>query len=185
MIEQSLKDALYFFLYYAMIIMFFCAQFMILGNVTSNMDYPGLYGPNSSRIDYRFPYYLIANFRNSVGDLAAPTYKFWEDYKERKQGLFIIYIIWFTWIANFVFSSLLMLNFLITIFSETHERVLVNQLEYTYLTRAKLNKQSFALLKSFGLLDEVVFQVLTIPCHENIDDDDQMKGVITSLTSVI
>ena len=99
---------------------------MILGNVTSNLDYPGLYGPDEDSIDYRFPYYLIQNFRNSVGDLTTPTYKFWEDYEDRDLGLFIIYIIWFSWITNFVFSSLLMLNFLITIFSETHEKVLTH-----------------------------------------------------------
>ena len=59
MIEQSLKDALNFFIYYAMLIMFFCVQFMILGSVTSNLDYPGLYGPDENSIDYRFPYYLV------------------------------------------------------------------------------------------------------------------------------
>ena len=158
---------------------------MILGSVTSNLDYPGLYGPDENTIDYRVSFYLIQNFRNSVGDLATPTYKFWEEYELKTRGLLIIYIIWFTWMANFVFSSLLMLNFLITVFSETHERVLTNQLKYTYMTRAKLNKQSFALLKSFSLLDEVVFSVLTIPSRENIDEDDDANGIIQSLTSII
>ena len=97
---------------------------MILGNVTSNLDYPGLFGPDEDVIQYRTAYYLIQNFRNSVGDLATPTYKFWEEYSLKSEGLIIIYLIWITWIANFVFSSLLMLNFLITVFSETHERVL-------------------------------------------------------------
>ena len=126
MIEQSLRDAFNFFIYYAMLIMFFCIQFMILGSVTSNLDYPGLYGENEDSIDYRFPYYLVQNFRNSVGDVTPPTYKFWEEYENRQECMFIIYLIWITWIANFVFTSLLMLNFLITIFSETHERVLTN-----------------------------------------------------------
>jgi hypothetical protein len=185
MIEQSLKDAFSFSIYYFIIIMFFCAQFMILGNVTSNLDYPGLYGEDEDVVEFRYVFYLIQNFRNSVGDLATPTYKFWEEF-DYSRGRYIIAIIWATWIANFVFSSLLMLNFLITIFSETHERVLTNQLEYTYYTRAVLNKQAFALLKSFHLLDETVYSVLTQAKSDSISgNEDEMKGIIQNLTKVV
>jgi hypothetical protein len=54
--------------------------------------------------------------------------------------------------VNILFSSLLMLNFLITVFSETHERVLANSIDYAYKTRAELNVECIAILKTFNFL---------------------------------
>jgi hypothetical protein len=57
--------------------------------------------------------------------------------------------------VNILFSSLLMLNFLITVFSETHERVLANSIDYAYKTRADLNIECIAILKSLGMMGDV------------------------------
>ena len=48
-----------------------------------------------------------------------------------------------------------MLNFLITVFSETHERVLANSIDYAYKTRADLNIECIAILKSLGMMGDV------------------------------
>ena len=60
LVELSLRDATYFLAYYLLLLIFFCAQFMILGSVISPLDYP--------EIKHRFIFYLIQNFRNSLGD---------------------------------------------------------------------------------------------------------------------
>jgi hypothetical protein len=80
---------------------------------------------------------------------------------DSKAAPYIIYLIWITWIVNILFSSLLMLNFLITVFSETHERVLTNSIDYAYKTRAELNVECIAILKSFKLLGNLDHQVIT------------------------
>ena len=120
MVEESLIKAFFFLLYYIVLLMFFCIQFMILGSVVVDQDYPG--------VVYRYEFYLIQNFRNSLGDLQTPSYKFWEEESFTKdQSNMIVRLIWATWIANIVFCSILMLNFLISVFSETHERILADQ----------------------------------------------------------
>ena len=179
LVEASISDAKYFLIYYMFLLMFFCIQFMILGAVVLHLDYPGL-----DDNEQRYPYYFVQNFRNSLGDLQTPAYKFWEDYGS-KTGNVVIYIIWATWIANFIFSSLLMLNFLITVFSETHERVLTNQLEYTYKKRAELNVECMSLMTLLHLFDDIVFSVITLSSEEDEQEEDAVKGVIANLTGVI
>ena len=69
MVEESLIKAFFFLLYYIVLLMFFCIQFMIIGSVVVDQDYPG--------VVYRYEFYLIQNFRNSLGDLQTPSYTFW------------------------------------------------------------------------------------------------------------
>ena len=115
--------------------------------------------------------------------MATPSYKFWEDFGV--EGLVIIYLIWGTWIANFMFTSILMLNFLITVFSETHERVLANSINYTYLTRAKLNVECLAILKTFNIIQDIEYFVICSKMNEDVDEEVEIMGVITSLTAVM
>jgi hypothetical protein len=128
LVETALKDAAFFFLYYLLLNAFFCSLYMVLGSVVPPDDYSGLneyYG-----MPVRYQYYLIQSFRNSIGDLQTPQYQFWDDFGSN--GKIVILSIWGTWIVGILFLSLLMLNFLITVFSETHERVLANAIIYQY-----------------------------------------------------
>jgi Trk-type K+ transport system membrane component len=130
LMEESLSDAAYFLIYYAFILILFAVLFMILGSVILPSDYSLLEdGPGDSTI--RYPYYLMQVFRNSLGDLQTPSYQFWQDVEHPNRKI-VVYLIWFTWVGCIVFASLLMLNFLITVFSETHEKVLANAIDYHY-----------------------------------------------------
>ena len=76
LIEQALIDAVGFLIYYGLLIGFFAIQFMNLGSVTTTEDYPNM--DQDGKI--RYIYYTIQNFRNSIGDLVTPKYKFWEKF---------------------------------------------------------------------------------------------------------
>ena len=97
----------------------------------------------------------------------------------------VIVLIWITWMTNILFSSLLMLNFLITVFSETHERVLASSIDYAYKTRADLNIECIAILKSLGMMGDVDHQIITAVKNEEIEDEVEALGIITNLTEVI
>jgi hypothetical protein len=132
----------------------------------------------------RYIYYFIQSFRNSIGDLQTPSYQFWDDFSGAL-GKTMIYLIWLTWVVMILVSSLLMLNFLITVFSETHERVLANSINYTYLTRASLNVECLAILKTFGFITDFDYIVICSPVDDEAEDDGEILGVITCLTTVI
>ena len=112
-----------------------------------------------------------------------PLYKYWSDFGE--QGKPIIYAIWTTWFANIMFTSILMLNFLITVFSETHERVLSNSIIFKYSTRLGLNLEAMAFMKALGLIGDIDYIVLCSPVIQDEEADNETLGVINSLTSVI
>jgi hypothetical protein len=78
-----------------------------------------------------------------------------------------------------------MLNFLITVFSETHENVLANKINYIYLTRATLNVECLAMLKTFGIIQDFDYFVICSPVDDKIEGEVDTLGVITCLTSVI
>jgi hypothetical protein len=112
LVETSLKDASFFFVYYLLLNCFFCSLYIVLGSVVPTDDYNGL--TDSSGKPVRYQYYLIQSFRNSIGDLEPPLYQFWDDYGSN--GKLVIFSIWCNWIASFLFLSLLSLNFLIAVF---------------------------------------------------------------------
>ena len=84
-----------------------------------------------------------------------------------------------------MFTSILMLNFLITVFSETHERVLSNSINFKYTTRLELNLESMALMKTLGAIGDIDYIVLCSPVNENEGTEDENHGIIVSLTSVV
>ena len=183
MVTSSLYDAFYFLVYYMMLLLMFCIQFMILGAVVIHLDYPNLNGVEGGQ-EIRYIYYFLQNFRNSLGDLQTPAYAFWEDYNSR-YGTVVIYIIWGTWVANFIFTSLLMLNYLITVFGETHETILNTKNEITYKSRAKANVEVISIMKVFHTLEDIVFSVVTMTADKADEEEDEIKGVIANLTNVV
>jgi hypothetical protein len=110
----------------------------------------------------------------------TPSYQFWIDFG----GIWskaMIFIIWLTWAVNIIFCSLLMLNFLITVFSETHERVLTNAINYSYLTRAQMNVECLGMLKTIKCLTDFDYIVICSPDDET-EDGVESLGVITCIT---
>jgi hypothetical protein len=84
-----------------------------------------------------------------------------------------------------MFTSLLMLNFLITVFSETHERVLTNSIIFKFSTYLDLSLEAMAVLKTLGVIGDIDYIVLCSSVNEDDETEDENLGIITSLTSVI
>ena len=73
---------------------------------------------------------FFQTYRNSIGDIAPPTYPRWVtafesgDSEEYYKGLVMIAIIWFVWVAHQFVILILLLNFLIAIVSQSYENVM-------------------------------------------------------------
>jgi hypothetical protein len=146
-IEHCMRDSVIYLFFYFILLLYFSGQNMILWGTE---EHHGL---------SRFSQSFIANFRNSVGDLMAPEYQFWEQFENSD---FMILCIWLTWLSSFLFTSILMINLLISVFFAAHQKAEDNHIEWL----ATQNLDSLALLNSLHLLEPVVFQVLTMEKHE-------------------
>lgn len=74
--------------------------------------------------------YLTKTYRDSVGDIAAPIYPSWES----QTGVGKVYagrmlnVIWFTWLMNQFFLTIILLNFLIAILAESFNVVMAEEM---------------------------------------------------------
>lgn len=73
-----------------------------------------------------------------------------------------------------------MLNFLITVFSETYERILENSTQYNYIKRASFNVECLGMLNSFGVLSQIIFAVLTFRA-----DEEEEENIVQTITQEI
>jgi hypothetical protein len=83
---------------------------------TDNNDYP---------LINTFGVGLFAGFRNCVGDLQMPNYRYWT--AEGNSGIypqFMIYLIWIVYLVFIFVLDLMALNFLIAIFSQSYECIM-------------------------------------------------------------
>lgn len=124
LVAQALSDAVPFTVFLIMWIILFTILFRILGFEIDGGDYSSL---AESGI------YLAQTYRNSIGDIAVPSYSFWESQKEFPdiQNKMII-IIWFTWLMNQFFLTIILLNFLIAILAESFTVVMEEEMNHTY-----------------------------------------------------
>jgi hypothetical protein len=67
--------------------------------------------------------FFLQAFRNSIGDLAPPSYEYWEEMKSKGKtsALVMIYMIWGFWLFQIVSFTILLLNFLIAVISQSYE----------------------------------------------------------------
>lgn len=100
---------------------------------------------------------LIVAFRTSIGDLGEPDYSYWverESHFEVKdsdnenklshlQVSVMIYIIWFIWLFNIILMVIILLNFLIAVISQTYERVVSQQVRFSYSNKAEMNLEYY------------------------------------------
>ena len=67
---------------------------------------------------------LLQNFRNSIGDLSTPHYKYWEaryNGGEEFLSILMILIIWFLWVIEVCLMVIVLTNFLIALVSQIYE----------------------------------------------------------------
>lgn len=127
MIGDCLQEMWTFSIFFVFAVLLFAEMFNVLGATYDS----GTFAADAS-LDHNFTDYpllrqsaLIAfqSFRNSIGDLKAPHYLYWEKlfYEGKKpQAQAMIYTIWAFWILQIYVMVVIMLNFLIAIVSNSY-----------------------------------------------------------------
>ena len=121
-------------------------------------DYP------NTGTDFRF---FMRSFRNSIGDIAAPVYSFWNEqikkYNETDHSSelagpadpssklargeppgfinanTIVYLIWFCWFLAQVSQVIIVLNLVIAVLSQAYDKVISESAKQLYIGRSKKN----------------------------------------------
>jgi hypothetical protein len=55
----------------------------------------------------------------------------------------MIYIVWFIWLFNIILMVIILLNFLIAVISQTYERVVSQQVRFSYSNKAEMNLEYY------------------------------------------
>lgn len=112
LIIRVLQDAVDFTFFFFGWIYVFVLLNKILGAEFSDGDYPEF---------NEFFVMIIQTYRNSIGDIAPPTYDLWTEENTLKDypntSTFMILVIWVAWFMNQYFNLIILLNFLIAIIS--------------------------------------------------------------------
>ena len=88
---------------------------------------------------------LIQMYRNSIGDISAPSYGRWSDLLEsnskyeQNKAYMMITLIWIVWVLHQFMNLIILLNFLIAIISQSYENVMQKLVVFKYKTRVDFN----------------------------------------------
>ena len=101
----------------------------------------------------------------------------------------MITVIYIVWLSNQFFILIIMLNFLISVISQTYESVMAQQEVYKYKLRSNLNYEHYK-VKQFSIFDtegSLGIDCLNISSDELVEDDGghEWKGFVNSIKSVI
>jgi len=97
---------------------------------TIGIEVEGLDNLNFNR---QFSYFLRI-FRNSVGDLDAPSMPYWETHADNEDTItgsqVMIHYGWFIWLLNVFVMVIVLLNFLIAIIGQSYDTVMGTSVEF-------------------------------------------------------
>lgn len=70
------------------------------------------------------------SLRNSLSDLIVPDPSYWIEYMGKNPGKytkahFMYFLLWAVWVINLFYMVVILLNFLISIVSKTHDEAIV------------------------------------------------------------
>lgn len=88
--------------------------------------------------------YVVQNLRNSIGDLAPPSYKYWEELYSsghEKKAQMMIFFIWFMWIVEMYVMLIILTNFLIALVSQIYEQIMNEVMLTVYRAKSNLNQE--------------------------------------------
>jgi len=93
---------------------------------------------------------LLQSFENSIGNIQAPNYP---EFKGKDLNSFLkgvqIFLIWFVWFANQYIILVIMLNFLISVISDTYVKITELSKMHTYRYRSQLNIEFLSIRDKF------------------------------------
>ena len=137
LILQCLLDLMTFLIYWAMWILFFVCQFMILQLVSNN----GL----ASKDKGSFRNILLYTFESSVANLH--DFRYPHCASEIQNTLLLL-----TWIFQQMIMVIVMLNFLISVISQSYEQVMNNKEIKKFDNLTSLNMEVYQFLAQFSFL---------------------------------
>lgn len=83
----------------------------------------------------------------------------------------MIGLIWFTWLMNQFFLTIILLNFLIAILAESFNTVMEKAMIHKYKQRSGLNVETFLTMNAFFMLTNFEGILLSAATPEKDDDD--------------
>lgn len=92
--------------------------------------------------------YSVRSFRNSIGDISPPHYKFWNDLMteavagnlpEQSMIYVMIYQIWFMWVIALTTQMIIFLNLIIAVLTQSYEKVISGSVNCYYLEASRKN----------------------------------------------
>jgi hypothetical protein len=111
-----------------------------------------------------------------------PGYEFWTNGKQT--GQLMINLIWVVWIMNQLLMLVVLLNFLIAIISQSYEESMSKELINRYKLRAGMNSECRLVLKTFNMLADRGFFILS--ANDQIGrDKNTWQGFIQTLKTFI
>jgi hypothetical protein len=122
--------------------------------------------------------YLMMSWSNSSASVYPPIYYFWSNQLPEEDSdpemfyesentipaLIMIYVIWFIWFLNQIVVTIILLNFLIAIISQSYEQVMSISKIGLYNHRRDLNVTCQLMLRYFNLLKPMDY--ILISCNE-------------------
>ena len=88
----------------------------------------------------------------------------------------MIYMIYFTWFINQILVQIILLNFLISVISNSYQRVIDHEVLITYTSKAELNREFLIIQKALGRDDKIVTLIVSANT-----EDESLNSYGTSL----
>ena len=177
LVTKSISDTQTFNIYLLAWMFYFCQFYKISGVVFDDGDYPEV---GSMFVN------ILQTYRNSIGDIAAPTYPLWEEFIAKDnvwQGKFMIFTIWTFWFIHQYLILIILLNFLIAIISGSYEDVMAQEIQLKYQHRCEMNLECLVILNKKRNLPHFNKMILATP--KNDSSDDEMKNFIDKRNKAI
>ena len=173
-----------FTLFFFMWLVTLCLMFSCAGVSIVSEDYSHIYGAVA---------FFIQNFRNSIGDINAPSVDIWKGKKSDDSSPELVgfaYWGWLLFVINEFFLLIILLNFLIAIISQCYEEVMSQEVINRYQSRSSLNLEIAILIDAIkyrgSSKSEKCNTVLYLMAHiENGGTSNEFMGFVKTIKTAI
>ena len=93
----------------------------------------------------------------------------------------MIYFIWFFWVLNQYIIFIILLNFLISIISESYDNVMCKSLQSKYQNRCLINREVRLTMKKFGLNKDLNITTMSANCIEFVKEENVWNGFVKTI----
>ncbi|CDW85676.1 UNKNOWN [Stylonychia lemnae] len=170
MLAGVFKDLKYFLIFFLIFIIQFGIIFLVLFKAKEIDEYNGM---------NKLAYFLMA-FRISSGDFQL------DDFHSQENGLVVL--TWLIWLVAVMTLYIVFMNFIITVISESYERVMQKLVLESYILKANMifereqffTKDDFKNTKYFPS-----YIVVRRPLNATIKEDGEWQGFIKDLKNTI